>query len=301
VRVAITGGTGFLGSALVDRLRVDGHAVAVLTRSPRSAGEARWNPEAPIPEWTATLEGTDAVIHLAGASIAGGRWTPRRKALILDSRVRSTRALATAILAARRPPSVLVSGSAIGIYGPHGDEAVADDAPSGSDFLANVCVEWEREALAAACVARVVLIRTGLVLDTSGGALPQIARPFYLFAGGPLGSGRQYMSWIHRDDWVEMIRWTLTNAAVTGPLNATAPTPVTNREFAKTLGRVLRRPACIPTPAFAMRLALGEMADALLLNGQRVIPAKAQSLGFTFRYPALEPALRAVFAARVTR
>ena len=295
MRIAITGGTGFLGTALVDRLRGDGHTVKVLTRNATGADDVRWSPEAPLREWTATLDETDAVIHLAGASIAGGRWTAQRKALIRDSRVRSTRALATAILEARCPPSVFVSGSAIGIYGPHGDEPLTEDSPEGSDFLAGVCVEWEREALAASPVTRVVLLRTGLVLDTSGGALPQIALAFRLFAGGPLGSGRQYMSWIHREDWVEMVRWALTKPTVSGPLNATAPHPVTNREFAKTLGRVLRRPAFVPTPAFALRLALGEMANALLLGGQRVLPAKAQSLGSTFRYPLLEPALRALF------
>ena len=296
MRVAVTGGTGFLGGALVERLRGDGHTVTVLTRGPSGAGRVHWNPEASSGEWTSTVDGADGVIHLAGESIAGGRWTARRKALIRDSRVESTRALVAAIRAARRPPPVFVSGSAMGIYGSRGDEPLTEDSAPGSDFLAGVGIEWEREALAAASVTRVVLVRTGLVLDTSGGALPQIAMPFYLFAGGPIGSGQQYMSWIHRDDWVELLRWSLSNAAVTGPLNATAPNPVTNREFARTLGRVLRRPGFVPTPAIALRLALGEMADALLLSGQRVLPAKAQSLGFTFRYPLLEPALRAVFA-----
>lgn len=274
MRIVVTGGTGFLGRALVGRLREDGHTVTALPR-----GSTR-------------LDGADAVINLAGASIAGGRWTAERKALIRDSRVHTTRALAAAILAARHPPSVFISGSAIGIYGPRGDEPLVEDSPPGSDFLATVCVEWEREALAAASVSRVVLVRTGLALGRSGGALPQIALPFYFFAGGPIGPGRQYMSWIHRDDWVEMVRWALSNAAVSGPLNATAPNPVTNRELAKTLGRLLRRPSFMPTPAFVLRLALGEMAEALLLNGQRVLPARAQALGFAFRYPLLEPALR---------
>ena len=295
MRVAVTGGTGFLGGALVERLRGDGHTVTVLTRGPSGAGRVHWDPEAPAGEWTSALDGSDAVINLAGDSIAGGRWTARRKALIRDSRVKSTRALVSAIRAARRPPQVFVSGSATGIYGSRGDEPLTEDSAPGSDFLGSVGIEWEREALAAASVTRVVLARTGLALDTSGGALPQIARPFYFFAGGPLGSGQQYMSWIHRDDWVELIRWSLSNTAVTGPLNATAPNPVTNREFASTLGRVLRRPGRVPTPAFALRLALGEMAEALLLSGQRVVPARAQSLGFAFRYPLLEPALRAAF------
>ena len=297
MRVVVTGGTGFLGGALVERLRGDGHTVTVLTRGPSGAGRVHWDPDVPSGEWTSTLDGSDAVINLAGESIAGGRWTARRKALIRDSRTASTRALATAIRAARRPPPVFVSGSAMGIYGSRGDEPLTEDSAPGSDFLASVGIEWEREALAAAPVTRVVLVRTGLALDKSGGALPQIAMPFYVFAGGPLGSGQQYMSWIHRDDWVEMVRWALSNAAVSGSLNATAPNPMTNREFARTLGGVLRRPGFVPTPAFALRLALGEMADALLLNGQRVLPAKAQSLGFAFRYPVLEPALRRIFAA----
>lgn len=295
MRIVITGGTGFLGGALVGRLRGDGHAVTVLTRGPGGTGSVHWDPETPAPEWTSTIDGADGVIHLAGASIAGGRWTSKRKAIIRDSRVTSTRAIVAAIRAARQPPRVLVSGSAMGVYGSRGDEPLTENSPQGSDFLASVGIEWEREALAAAAVTRVVLVRTGLALGRSGGALPQMALPFYFFAGGPIGSGNQYMSWIHRDDWVEMVRWSLLNDAVSGPLNATAPNPVTNREFAKTLGRVLRRPGFMPTPAFALRLALGEMAEALLLGGQRVLPAQAQSLGYAFRYPLLEPALRALF------
>jgi uncharacterized protein len=295
MRIAVTGGTGFLGSELVNRLRSEGHTVAVLTRHPTQPGEIRWSAERLSPEWTTAIEETDAVVHLAGASIAGGRWTARRKALIRDSRIRSTRALAAAILAARRPPPVFISGSALGFYGAHGDEPLTEDSPPGSDFLASVCVEWEREARAAAAVTRLVLLRTGLALDKEGGALPQMALPFYFFAGGPLGSGRQYISWIHRDDWVEIVRWALTTTAVTGPLNATAPSPVTNREFARTLGRALHRPSFVPTPALPLRLALGEMADALLLNGQRVLPAKADALGFTFRYPLLEAALGEIY------
>jgi uncharacterized protein len=296
MRVVITGGTGFLGTPLVERLGGDGHVVTVLSRHPRAAGEVHWDHVTPTGEWTSALGGADAVIHLAGASIAGGRWTPERKALIRNSRVTSTRALAAALLAAKRPPVVFVSGSAMGIYGSRGDERLTEASQPGSDFLASVSLDWEREAQAAAPVTRVVLLRTGLALGRSGGALPQIALPFRLFAGGPLGSGRQYMSWIHRDDWVEMVRWTLSNPAVSGPLNATAPNPVTNREFAAILGRVLRRPALVPTPPFALRLALGrEMADALLLGGQRVLPSNAQSHGFVFRYPLLEPALREIF------
>jgi uncharacterized protein (TIGR01777 family) len=241
------------------------------------------------------LEGADAVVHLSGESIAR-RWTARRKARIRESRIRTTRGLVAAILAARQPPRVLISGSAMGFYGPHGDERLTEASPAGNDFLASVCVDWEREALAASPATRVVLMRSGLALDRMGGALPQIARPFYFFAGGPVGSGRQYMSWIHRDDWVRLAQWAIANEDLAGPINATAPNPVTNLEFAQTLGRVLRRPSRFRTPPAALRLALGEMADALLLNGQRVIPAKAESLDFTFRYPQLEPALRAILS-----
>jgi hypothetical protein len=295
MRIVVTGGTGFLGSALVGRLRAESHDVTVLTRHPRRSGHVGWNPDSSSETWKSILDGADAVINLAGESISGRRWTARQKARIRDSRVHATRALVAAIQAVHKPPSVLISGSAVGFYGSHDDESLTEDSPPGDDFLAGVCVDWEREALAAASATRVVTIRTGLALERSGGALPQMARPFYLFAGGPIGSGRQYMSWIHRDDWVRMVHWSITNAQVSGPLNATAPGPVINREFAKTLGRVLRRPAFVTTPAFALRLAVGEMADTLLLEGQKVLPARAQSLGFTFRHPELEPALRAVF------
>jgi len=293
MRVVISGGTGFLGTGLTARLREQGAEVTILTRHAARPGEVQWSADDSSRDWFPSIDGADAVINLAGESIAAGRWTAKRKAAIRDSRVRSTRAIVAAIREARRPPSVLVSGSAMGLYGSRGDELLTEDSPAGSDFLASVCVEWEREALAAAPLTRVVLVRTGLVLDRSGGALPQIARPFYFFAGGPLGSGRQYMSWIHRDDWVEMVCWSIATSAVTGPLNATAPSPVTNREFATTLGRVLGRPGFVTTPAFVLRLALGEMADAMLLSGQRMLPAKAQALGFEFRYPQLEDALRA--------
>ena len=297
MKVVVTGGTGFLGSALVNRLRHDRHDVTVLTRNPRAPGEVQWNPAVARGPWTSTIDGADAVIHLAGAPIAEGRWTERRKAAIRDSRVESTNTIVAAIASARRPPGVLSSGSAIGIYGDRGDDTVTEETPPGSGFLAAVCVEWERGTLAVPPATRLVLLRTGVALDRSGGALPMMAMPFRFFAGGPIGSGRQYVSWIHRDDWVELTCWCVATAAVSGPLNVTAPNPVTNREFARTLGRVLRRPAFIPTPAFALRLALGEMADEMLLSGQRVLPAKALAHGFTFRYPTLEAALREIFSA----
>jgi uncharacterized protein (TIGR01777 family) len=236
------------------------------------------------------------VINLAGESIAGGRWTAARKAALRESRVTSTRAIVAAMTGGPRLPAVLLNASAVGIYGPRGDEPIAEDTPPGSDFLSSLGTAWEAEAMAAAGRTRVVLLRTGIALGHGGGALRQMAMPFYFMVGGPLGSGQQYISWIHRDDWTGMVSWALNTSAVSGPLNVTAPNPVTNAEFARTLGRVLHRPAFMPAPAFALRLLLGEMANAIT-TGQRVVPKKALSLGFGFRYPLLEEALREIFAA----
>jgi uncharacterized protein len=300
--ILIAGGTGFLGTALSKQLRADGHRVVILTRRPRGPDEIPWSPtERPAQddssaEWSRALDGADAVINLAGESIAGQRWTPARKHAIRASRADATRALVSAINSVARVPPIFISGSAIGIYGTLDDQPVSEQAPAGSDFLASVCLEWERLALEAAPRSRVVLLRTGLVLAREGGALPQLALPFRLFAGGPVGTGRQYMSWISVTDWVGMVRWALMTSAVSGPLNLTSPSPVTNAEFARVLGGVLHRPAVMRAPAFALRLALGEMADGLILGGQRVVPAKAQALGFGFTHPTLEPALRSIYA-----
>jgi uncharacterized protein len=296
MQIVVAGGTGFLGQALTDRLAREGHDVRVLTRRARSPRDIAWTPDGTTGPWASALDGADAVINLSGESIAGGRWTASRKARIRDSRVAATRSLVTAIERASRRPSVFISGSAVGYYGPHGDEPVTEATPAGDDFLASVCREWEAEALRASALTRLVLLRTGIVLERGGGALPQMALPFPLFAGGPVGSGRQYQPWIHRDDWVAMTAWALRATSVSGPLNVTAPNPVTNREFAQTLGRVLHRPAFMPAPAFALRIGLGEMADALLLTGARVLPARAQAMGFHFQYPSLEPALSAIYA-----
>jgi uncharacterized protein (TIGR01777 family) len=295
MRIVIAGGTGLLGTALVRELTRDGVTVTVLTRRPRQPQQVRWDPYgSAASEWAHALDGADAVVNLVGASI-NKRWTTAYKRELWDSRVRATRTLVAAIKSVRRVPPVFVSGSAVGIYGDRGDEPVTEQTPPGSDFLGSLAAQWENEALAARPAARVVVVRSGIVLDRDAGALPRMALPFRLFAGGRLGSGRQYISWIHRNDWTGIVRWSLANEAVTGPVNATAPNPVTNLEFAQTLGRVLRRPAIVPAPAFALRLALGEMAD-VILGGQRVLPAKAQSLNFTFRYPLLDGALRAIYA-----
>jgi uncharacterized protein (TIGR01777 family) len=306
MKVVIAGGTGFLGRPLARALAVNGHDIVILTRRAAAAGVSRearfltWRPgDAPGP-WAAEIDGAAAVINLAGESIAARRWSEAQKQRILESRVQATRTLADAILGASRPPAVFVSGSAVGYYGPRGDEIVTEEQPAGGDFLARVCAAWEAEATRAESAARVACIRTGLVIESGGGALPRMVLPFKFGAGGPLGSGRQYMPWIHRADWVALLQWTIATASAAGPINATAPNPVTNATFARALGGALRRPAFMPAPAFALRLALGEMADALLLSGQRAVPAKAERLGFRFRFTRLEDALAAIFEPQQT-
>ena len=297
MKVVVTGGRGFLGTPLVEVLRRDGHDVAVLTRGTAPArGEVQWTPAASRPDnWVRAFEGTGAVVNLAGEPIAEGRWTASRKRAIASSRVEATRGVVRALRETAARGVVLLSGSAVGVYGAHRDEPLDESSPPGSDFLASVCREWEAEAQAASAHARVVLLRTGFVVAREGGALPRLALPFHVFAGGPLGSGRQVMSWIHRNDWIAMVRWAIATAAVQGPLNLTAPAPVTNREMAAALGRALRRPSFVPTPAFALRLALGEMADALILSGQRVLPRVALDNGFTFRHERIDGALADIY------
>jgi uncharacterized protein (TIGR01777 family) len=277
MQIVIAGGTGFLGRPLTAALTAEGHRVTAL---PRGSIDG--------------VDGADVVVNLAGESIAGRRWSDDQKLKILDSRVSTTRRLVDAIVAAAHPPAVFVSGSAVGYYGPHGDEVVTESAPAGDDFLARVCAAWEAEAARAVAATRVVFVRTGLVLERDGGALPQMLPPFWFGAGGPVGSGRQYWPWIHRADWIAIVRWAIANN-VEGPVNATAPTPETNNAFASALGRALHRPAFMPAPAFALRLMLGEMADALLLSGQRAVPEKAERMGFAFRYARIDEALSAIF------
>ena len=288
MNVVIAGGTGFLGSALSSSLRADGHHVTIISRHPRGSDEVAWSDRS-------ALEGADVVVNLAGTSLDSGRWTEARKAEILQSRVHATDSIVKAMSEVSRRPSVLLNQSAVGFYGAHGSESLTEESPPGSDFLASVCVAWEAAAMKAAWMTRVVLLRTGLPLDSSGGALPRLALPFRFFAGGRLGSGEQYWSWIHIDDWVRMIRWAIEEPDIKGPLNATAPAPATNRELADALGRALRRPVFAPAPAFVLRLVLGEMADALILSGQRVLPAKATRGGFEFRYADLDSALHHIY------
>lgn len=297
MNIIVAGGSGFLGQALVRSWRRDGHDVRVLTRRARGADDIQWRPDNGKPgAWAPALERADAVVNLAGEGIADRRWTAARKSAILNSRVLPTRALADAIRACANPPKTFLSASGVGFYGTRGERELTESAPQGSDFLAAVCEAWEKEANAAAAVARVVLLRTGLVLARAGGALPRMALPFHFFAGGRLGSGHQYLAWIHLEDYVEMVRWSLANAIVSGPLNVTAPNPVTNDEFTRELAKALHRPAVFPVPGFALRTLLGrEMAEALLLEGQRAIPAKAEQFGYQFRFRTVESAFRSIF------
>jgi len=303
VRIVVAGGTGFLGRPLVDALAGVDHQVTVLSRG--NADESRrnrirsiaWLPDGTAGAWASEIDGADVVINLAGEPIAAKRWTTDQKKRIAESRRLATRSITAAINAAAAPPSLLVNGSAVGYYGPCGDEVLTEDAAAGHDFLANVCTMWEAEAQAAATNrTRVVMVRTGIVLEKDGGALPPMLPPFRFGAGGPVGSGRQYWPWIHRADWIGLLQWILQTAAVTGAVNATAPNPVSNAEFAHTLGRVMHRPSLLPAPGFALRVLLGEMADGLLLSGQRAIPRRAEQGGYTFRYRQLDEALAAIFS-----
>jgi uncharacterized protein len=308
LRIVISGGTGFLGSPLAEMYAEEGHDVRVLTRSLMS-GDFRHDPGTGVPgvtrvgwvpdgksgPWATVIDGADAVINLAGESIDAGRWTPQRKARLRDSRLLATRSLATAILAVKAPPHVFVSSSAVGFYGPAGDQPLTEASPAGRGFLAGLCEEWEKEAQ---CVTRaetrLAIVRSGIVLERSGGALARMITPFRWFVGGRIGSGRQYFSWIHRLDWMELVRWIVQQQEVRGAINATAPEPVTNKELARALGRALHRPRLVPAPAFALKLIVGEMADSIV-TGQRVIPARAQALGYHFRYPNIDQAFRGIF------
>jgi uncharacterized protein (TIGR01777 family) len=301
MKIIVTGSTGLVGSALVRSLLAEGHEVTRMVRGDsqtfRAPGTAavRWNPEQGTID-AAELEGHDAAVHLAGEPVAGGRWTDEKKRRILDSRVKSTKLLAETLAGLREKPKVLVSASAIGFYGNRGGEVLHEESASGEDFLSEVCREWEKAALPASQAGiRVVHLRIGIVLSPDGGALAQMLTPFKLGIGGRIGSGSQYMSWIALDDVVGIIKHALDDEQVRGPVNTVAPHPATNDEFTKALGRALNRPALLPMPAFALRLALGrEMADALLLGGARVEPARLKATGYRFLYPELEGALRHV-------
>jgi uncharacterized protein (TIGR01777 family) len=295
MHVFVTGATGLVGRAVCGALVARGHAVTALSRSAGGGGRlapgvrvVAGDPALPG-EWQEELARADACVHLAGEPIADGRWTAERKRRIRASRLDSTRNVAEVLAA--RGPRVLVSGSAVGFYGSRGDEVLDEGAAAGEGFLADVCREWEAAAGRAAPRARVTLLRTGIVLSAEGGALPKLARPFRLFAGGPLGDGAFFQPWIHLADEVGLVLLALEDGRARGAMNATAPAPVRNRDLARAIGKVLGRPSALPAPAIAIRLALGEMAEAVL-SSQRAVPGKALALGYRFRFPELEPALR---------
>jgi len=302
MHVVVSGSRGLVGSALVPFLTTGGHRVTRLVRG-IAAGpdETAWDPARGLID-ASRLDGVDAVVHLAGENIAAGRWTPARKAEIRRSRVFGTRNLCEVLARLPHPPKVLVSASAIGLYGDRGAEILTEESAAGTGFLAEVCREWEAAAEPAARVGiRVVNLRFGMVLSPTGGALKKMLLPFKLGMGGRIGSGEQFTSWIALDDVIGAIHHVLCEESVRGAVNAVAPDPVTNGEFTRTLARVLRRPTLLPVPAFAARLAFGEMADALLLAGARVMPARLQASGYRFRFPDLESALRHLLGRMETR
>ncbi|MEI6667918.1 MAG: TIGR01777 family oxidoreductase [Acidobacteriota bacterium] len=300
MRILIAGGSGFLGTPLTAALTAAGHEVIIVSRQPvgTSAGPVgrviteAWPHEHAAGRWASDRGPFDAIINLAGASIGDVRWSPARKALLVSSRINTTRTLVTLVEHATPRPALLINASAVGFYGNCGEQTLTEEAPAGSDFLATLCRDWEAAAQTARHAStRVVLLRTGLVLDTHGGALARMLLPFKLGVGGPFGSGRQYVSWIHRDDWVRLVVWLLGASGVDGPVNAVSPLPVTNADFAAALGRAMHRPSALPAPAFALKAALGEMAEPLLLFSQRVLPARATRAGWVFQHPTLDGAL----------
>jgi uncharacterized protein (TIGR01777 family) len=297
MKVVVSGSTGLVGSALTPVLASLGHDVVPLVRRRPAAGERvlAWDPERGMIDCDG-LEGIDVAIHLAGENVFG-RWSPAKKQRIRESRVQGTQLLSDALAGLTRPPKTLLAASAIGYYGDRGDEAVSERSAPGEDFLAYVSRDWEASTTAAARAGiRVVNMRFGVVLTTAGGALGKMLPAFRLGLGGRLGSGNQYLSWITLDDTLKAIVHVLATPRLVGPVNLTAPNPVTNREFTRTLGKVLRRPAVLPVPAFALRIAFGTEGAAMLLSGQRVLPGCLQASGFLFRFETLEPALRHLLA-----
>lgn len=328
-RVVVTGATGMIGRALCKQLAAKGYAVVAFSRDPQKARQlvpgaaeyVAWSP-AEDGAWAGALDGVHGVIHLAGASLFGKRWSTAYKREIIASREVGTRGLVNAMAKAQAKPDVFVSMSAIGVYGPHGAEPLDERAAPGNDFLARVCTIWEREAVRAEGLGvrtvifrsgvvlsaadhaglpldlgKIALDRPGLILDTEAGAFPLLQMPFFFFAGGPILPGTQYLSWIHLDDTVGLLMLALEDTRAHGPLNATAPDPQTNAAIARTIGRAMGRPAWLPVPGFAMKLLLGEMAD-MITTGQRVLPKQAQELGYQFKYASSEQAIRELLAAR---
>ncbi len=306
MRVIITGGTGLIGRALANSLAKDHHEVIVLGRNVNktsgldgSVKVVQWDAKS-AQGWASLVDGAGAIVNLAGESIAGEgfppeRWTPERKRRIHDSRVNAGKAVVEAISAAQNKPGVLIQSSAVGYYGTHGDQDITEESPAGGDFLGQVCKEWEASTNAAEKMGvRRCVVRTGLFLSSKGGVLPQMALPFRLFAGGPIGSGKQQIPWIHLDDHIAATRFLIDNPSASGVFNLSAPNPLSNADFGRAIGRALGRPYWLPAPGFAFRLAFGELS-MLLLEGQRAVPRRLQEMGFTFRYSEAEAALRDLF------
>lgn len=305
MRVIVTGGSGLIGRGLTDNLAKDAHEVAILSRSPgrvnglpQSARAVGWDARTAT-GWGELADGVDVIVNLAGENLKGkglfpSRWTRRRKELIRQSRLDAGRAVVEAVKLATRKPELLVQASAVGYYGPHGDEPVTETTPTGSDFLSRLCQDWESSTMEVEKLGvRRVILRTGLPLTLKGGAFPSLALPFRLFAGNTFGSGKQFYPWIHFDDYIAAIRFLIDNPKSSGPYNLSAPNPVTNREFARTLGRVMHRPSFFPVPRFALEIPFGEVAT-VVMDGQRMVPNKLSKSGFEFRFPRLEPALKAI-------
>jgi uncharacterized protein (TIGR01777 family) len=293
LKILLTGSHGLIGSSLRRALPADGHEVFALVRAPPRPGaaEVQWDPASKFID-RAGLTGLDGVVHLAGENLAGGRWTAARKQRFRMSRVEATAFLCQTLAELARPPKVLLSASAVGYYGDRGPDWLTEESPPGAGFLARLCRDWEGATAPAAAVGmRVAHLRFGIVLSREGGALAKMLLPFKLGLGGPLGQGSQFWSWIEIRDALAAIRHLLNSSSLAGPVNLVAPQPVTQREFAKALGRSLGRPAFLPVPAWALRLLLGEMADAALLASARVVPARLVAAGFRFRYPELPSAL----------
>jgi uncharacterized protein (TIGR01777 family) len=293
MKIVVAGGTGFIGTPLVHRLLESGHDVAVLTRHATGSGPGRliaWDGRNQG-AWSEEVATAGAVVNLAGASIADGRWTDARKRILVESRLHATAALVEAMRGESSRERAFVSASAIGYYGLRQDEQLDESSPRGEGFLAELSEAWERAAHAADDFARVAIVRFGVVLAPEGGALGKMILPFKLGVGGPVGSGRQWMSWIDRDDAVRLVEWLITRPEARGVFNATAPEPVRSREFARSLGRALSRPAILPAPAIALKLAFGRMAEEVLLGGQRVLPQRALADGFRFEAPTLAECL----------
>ena len=299
MRILVSGSHGLVGKALIGSLSSDGHQIVRLVRGkPSGAAEVEWHPNEGRIDNSA-LEGVDAVVHLAGESIASGRWTDDKKREIRDSRVKGTSLLSDALARLSRPPSVFVSASAIGYYGNRGDEVLTEKSLPGNDFLAEVCVEWEKATRTAVEKGiRTIHSRFGIILDANDGALAKMLTPFRMGIGGRIGDGKQWMSWIAIEDVVNGLKFLMEDKTASGPVNFVTPNAVTNAEFTKTLGRVLSKPTLFPVPAFGVRLAFGEMADALLLSSQRVEPQVLKEKRFVFRWPVLEEALRHLLARR---